>query len=82
MGYKNQHEYELGAINFWESGIGRVYYDPHDKVYYRYNPKSTEFVAVDKEGIIHTYMLLASNKMNRKESQHNLYEIDMSDMYY
>ena len=37
MGYKNQHEYELGAINFWKSGIGKLYYSSAKDKYYRYN---------------------------------------------
>lgn len=80
MGYKNQPAYEVGAINFWKNGVGKVYYDPCNDIYYKYNRKSTEFVAIDKNGVIHTYMQLPNNKMSRKEKQFNLYEIDMSDM--
>lgn len=75
MGYKNQQAYELGAINFWKSGIGKLYYSSAKDKYYRYNETNRQFLSIDKDGVIHTYMLYSLRGFERKMKGEKLYEL-------
>ena len=75
MGYKNQQAYEIGAIDFWKRGIGKLYYSPTKDRYYRYNEVNQCFLSIDKDGVIHTYMLYSIKGFKEKMKGENLYEL-------
>lgn len=73
MGYKNQKEYEQAAIEFWNSGAGKVYYSAERKRYYKYDNNTERFISVCDKGSIHTFMKYPKNKFTRKITQEHLY---------
>lgn len=58
MHFRNSYEYESAAVAFWNSGDGDVYITAKSKYFYKYNSRTNEFISVDGNGVIHTYMLL------------------------
>lgn len=74
MGYKDQKSYEQGAIDFWQSGKGQVYYSPTRERYYKYDKRNKLFCAIDKDGIVRTFMVMDNKTFERKFVQEQLYD--------
>jgi len=47
MGYKNQDEYERAAVEFFNGNSGKLYYNPKDNRYYRYDDKTRRIAVCD-----------------------------------
>lgn len=76
MGYKNHPEYVKGAIEFWNSEKGKVYYNPYNSRYIRYDDKSRRMVSIDSDGIIHTFMIVGTSRwLERTIQQEALYAL-------
>lgn len=75
MGYKDPKKYELAAINFWKNGNGKLYHSEVTKCFYRYNPKTLEFLVVEYDGYIKTFFHLPLKKFERKRYQNKFYEL-------
>ena len=75
MGYKDQKVYERGAIDFWKHGAGDIYVCPARRRFYKYNVKTKQFVTVDTEGVVHTFMPMKNRDFEKTIVRENLYEI-------
>lgn len=73
MGYKSMKDYEVAAINFFNSDKGKLFYSEARDRYYRYDEKLNLFVAAS-DGIIHTFKNVSKKEFNRKIKQDKLYE--------
>lgn len=69
MGFKNQDDYEHNAIFYWEKGEGTVYSGKRRDDFAKYNPKTQEYVVVDKEGNIKTFYKMTMKKFQDKKKQ-------------
>lgn len=66
MGYKNQKEYQKGAIDFLKYEKGQIYGCDFDRYFYKYNEKTKRLCTFDKDGIIKTYMPLSNKEFERR----------------
>lgn len=62
LGYKNEKEYVKGAIQFFNSSKGDLFYSEVRDRYYRYDPSSRLLAICDNEGIIRTFYRTIKNK--------------------
>lgn len=69
MGYNNQKEYEQAAAEFWNKKQGTVFYSHKRDRFYMYDEKSKKFISVSKDGVIHTFMVVAKKAFEKKEKQ-------------
>ena len=65
MGFKNMKEYELAAVEFFNSDKGKLYYSQARKRFYRYDEKSGKFVS-SGEGMIYTFYFLRPKQFEVK----------------
>ena len=72
MGYKNQTDYERGAVEFWNSQNGTVYYMSMHKIFALYDGK--KYVAISLEGIVQTFMLMTDKEFQKTLKQEKGYE--------
>lgn len=72
MGYKNQDEYERAAVEFFNSGRGKLYYSRKRDRFYRYEER-TQILAVSSNGIVHTFMKYSTKKFSKKIKDDELY---------
>jgi pyocin large subunit-like protein len=63
LGYKDEKQYKLAAVNFFNEGEGTLYYSKRRKRFYLYDQKTNK-LAVSSEGIIHTFMKKTPSKFN------------------
>lgn len=75
MGYKNQTAYLNGAINFWKNSKGTFYFSPIEDKFYKYNPTTNEFMAINSEGNVLTYYIYNNQKFQRKAERYGFKEI-------
>ena len=67
LGYKNQTDYEKGAIDFWERNKGIVYFSHRRKYFYKFDDKHTKMLVISSDGIIHTFMPSSISKFMHTE---------------
>ncbi len=72
LGYKNQTYYERGAVEFWNSQNGTVYYMSMHKNFALYDGK--KYVTVSLEGIVQTFMLMTDKEFQKTLKQEKGYE--------
>ena len=73
MGFKNMKEYELAAVEFFNSDKGKLYYSQARRRFYRYDEKTGFFVS-SSNGLIHTFDLVSKSEFKRKMRQDDLNE--------
>lgn len=71
MGFKNMKEYELAAVEFFNSDKGKLYYSEKWRKFYRYDEKS-HFMAVSSGGVIHTFWERTPKEFERIRGQDKL----------
>ncbi|MCI8499245.1 MAG: hypothetical protein HFE28_01355 [Clostridia bacterium] len=72
MGYKNQDEYERAAVEFFNGNSGKLYYNPKDNRYYRYDDKTRRIAVCDAEGNIHTFFVARKGWINTIKGLQNV----------
>lgn len=73
MGFKSMKEYERAAVEFFNSGRGKLYYSEARCKFYRYDEKTKLFVS-SSNGVIHTYDYVSKSDFQRKIGQDKLNE--------
>lgn len=74
MGFRNMKEYELAAVEFFNSDKGKLYYSEKNGKFYRYDKQTRQFCA-SSSGLIHTFMRFSEKKFEDIRRQDNAYEI-------
>ena len=71
MGFKNMREYELAAVEFFNSDKGKLYYSASRKRFYRYNER-TQWLVVSSHGVIHTFFKRTKKEFEKMRRQDKL----------
>ena len=69
MGYKNQNEYEMAAIEFWDNYNAKIFYGAKRNRFAKYDYNTGKFVVVDKDGTIKTFYILSQKQFEKKKKQ-------------
>lgn len=74
LGFKDGDDYEQGAIFFWEKGEGKIYKGKRRDDFAKYNPKTQEYVVVDKMGNVKTFYKMTVKKFKHIQIQEGFEE--------
>lgn len=69
MGFKNQKEYEIAAVEFWNKDDGETFVGTKRNDYAKYNAKTEEYAVCRNDGIIKTYYKMNRKKFEKKKQQ-------------
>ena len=71
MGFKSMKEYERAAVEFFNSGRGKLFYSRKWRKFYRYD-ETSQWMAVSSEGVIHTFWKRTRKEFERIRRQDEL----------
>ncbi len=65
LGYKNEREYIKGAVKFFNSQRGTLYFGGIKSYFYRYEKETNLLAVCDREGVIHTFHILKPKEFDK-----------------